>query len=189
MVTAIPPSFIEFECDVTTAFQQALWKWLPDGRSHKACGNGILWQIMPPQWSTRWSDIRTIPIVDWGEINFRRFYQYLFGGVPSPKLLPSPHLSTFIDQCDVLERSLGPKALPIHQLDMAVIAVLVDLEFCTKSDCESVRFSRNFFRKISVNTKIFTNWFWNRYSTNPTKFTNLTLLFSKRTKMTKMTKF
>ena len=35
---------------------------------------------------------------------------------------------------------------------MAVNVVLVDLEFCTKSECVSVRFPRNFVRKISVNT-------------------------------------
>ena len=45
-----------------------------------------------------------------------------------------------------------PEALPLHQLDMAVIVVLVDLDFCTKSECVSVRFPRNFVRKISVNT-------------------------------------
>ena len=63
----------------------------------------------------------------------------------------SPHLLTFINQCEVLERSWGPsKAL--RQLDMAVIVVLVDLEFCTKSECESVRFPRNFVTKILVDT-------------------------------------
>ena len=33
---------IENECDITTEFSHALCEWLPDTRSHKACGNGIL---------------------------------------------------------------------------------------------------------------------------------------------------
>ena len=70
-----------------------------------------------------------------------------------------------------------PKALPIHQLDMAVDVVLVDLEFCTKSECVSVRFPRNFVRKISVNTnstpivgQTFTIDFESDIFTHPTRF-------------------
>ena len=81
-----------------------------------------------------------------------------------------------IDQCDILKRFWGPpKAL--RQLDMAVIVVLVDLEFCTKSECVSVRFPRNFVRKISVNTnstpivgQTFTIDFESDIFTHPTRF-------------------
>ena len=60
---------------------------------------------------------------------------------------------------------------------MAVIVVLVDLEFCTKSECVSVRFPRNFVRKISVNTnstpivgQTFTIDFESDNFTHPTRF-------------------
>ena len=104
-----------------------------------------------------------------GGIDYRRYFQYLRGSVPSPQVA---------DQCDVLERPWGPpKALPIHQLDMAVNVVLVDLEFCTKSECVSVRFPRNFVRKISVNTnstptigQTFTIDFESDNFTHPTRF-------------------
>ena len=60
---------------------------------------------------------------------------------------------------------------------MAVIVVLVDLEFCTKSECESVRFPRNFVTKYLL-TQI-QNWLSAKYLpisfdsdifTNPTRF-------------------
>ena len=60
---------------------------------------------------------------------------------------------------------------------MAVNVVLVDLEFCTKSECVSVRFPRNFVRKISVNTNstptiswIFSIDFESDNFTHPTRF-------------------